>query len=346
MHERVDGNPAATATGGGTPAALADHAEERRVARSLASAIDRALDLGELDHAGRIGRSAEHLAPRHPAVAERLARLHLTRGDAEAALSTIDACSMMPSSLRLLRTGCLMHLGRKPEAHLDLHLWSRLATAPHNARVLLALLELEAGDAAAARAALARHRCSFDDVRAVATRMLAALHAPDHESAGGEAAAMAVPAETWTTSRDEAAALRLMRRSLGLPAATPAAAPSAAEADRLALELLACEAAVPVIVDWLQSRPGDARTVLVARALEAALPHVADRMAVIEALTRLALVRGDWKQAQQWLRRGLEHRPMSASLARLKAEMARAEPQAAGHAGRREPSARRRGRAA
>ena len=140
--------------------AAASPAEKALTARALADAIDRAMDMGLWEHAERIARSALRLAPASARLSEQLARLRLAQGRPETALTIIDspwAQGEMYASLRLLRAVCLVQVGRKQSAHSDLLRWSKKSTAPLDARLMLALLEWEAGDDHAATLSLLRN---------------------------------------------------------------------------------------------------------------------------------------------------------------------------------------------
>src|SRR4029453_17641159 len=146
--------------------------DEREVARRLADTIERAMDLGLWEHAQRVAESAAQLAHRFPHLADRLARLRLAQRDPQSALNIIDSCAVRPASLRLLRAACLLQLGQRIEAQLDLQEWSRRASAPLQARYMLALLEWHAGDAHAAMEALRRNLRQIEDPRTLTALLL------------------------------------------------------------------------------------------------------------------------------------------------------------------------------
>jgi len=69
-----------------------DVRDDRGKARALADAIDRAMQMGLWEHAGRLARTAARLAPQSSRLSERLARLRLACNDPETALAIIDGC--------------------------------------------------------------------------------------------------------------------------------------------------------------------------------------------------------------------------------------------------------------
>ena len=146
-------------------------APQRRLARRLADAIDRAVAMGLWDHADRLARTAAPMAPDNPRLVEPLARLRLAQGDPERALHMIDTCRTRPASLRLLQATCLLFLGARTDAHLDLYRWSSRASAPLDARLLLGLLERGTDDSTAIRT-LQRNLRHLEDVRTLQALLL------------------------------------------------------------------------------------------------------------------------------------------------------------------------------
>ena len=247
--------------------------DEREVARGLADAIERAMKLGLWEHAQRVAESASHMVHRHPHLADRLARLRLAQRDPESALNIIDSCTLRPASLRLLRAICLLQLGQRAESHLDLHEWSRRASAPLQARFILALLEWHAGDADAALDALRRNLRQIEDPRTLAALLLintamrrrdpAAIWADRLRSAG-----------QWSSSTPEIDLLLQSVDHIG-----PVTGGLTSSPDRIAMlaaELQANESVIPALAaaQGLELKPQTAT--LLKRAIEAALGELDD----------------------------------------------------------------------
>jgi tetratricopeptide (TPR) repeat protein len=315
-----EGAPAPAPVQGAAP----DASAERRLARELALALADALRCGRLDQAQRLASTSARLAHRHSSLCEQLARLRMAQGDGETALAIIDGCMLRPASLRLLRAACLIQLGRAPEAHLDLHRWSRLSTAPLNARVMLALLELERGDAEAALAALRRNPRSLEDRRTLAAQALACLE----NDCAPAARRVAVYLAAAPPCDDAARAMHLMLHSLGAGVHHRRAPVTEGRVARLAVEVLANEQVIPVLVDIHLRQPNLELESLLTRAIEQALPHLDDRSAAMVQLARLARSRGRLEAAHRWIRSALEQRPMSATIARLHREIGPQKPSA------------------
>jgi len=292
--------------------------DEREVARKLAEAIERAIRVGLWEHAQRIAGSATTLAKNHPHLAEWLARLRLAQGDPDTAIAIIDSCASFPASLRLLRAICLLQLGRCIEAHMDLHHWAGKSSAPLPARLILALLEWQSGDSAAAVVALQRNLKQFEDPLTLAVLTLISA-AEDRSELAANWSQRLRSACAWN---DEAPHFDVMLRSMGFKGIEYAqASPDRQHINALAIELLANEQVIPALVEAQGCRPRPALARVLQEAVEVVLPDLEDRSAGFEALARLALVLDQHAQASEWVARGLEHNPLSASLARLQREL-------------------------
>ncbi|MDY7109985.1 MAG: hypothetical protein SYC29_15240 [Planctomycetota bacterium] len=304
---------------GGSPSP----AETALSARSLADAIERAIDRGRWAHAERIARSALPLAATSARLSEQVARLRLAQGRPETALTIIEsprARGEMNASLRLLRAVCLVQVGRKEEAHSDLLRWSKKSTAPLDARLMLALLEWEAGDEHAATLALLRNLKHLEDNRTLELLLLLAVRQGRAEQSG-----------VWARRLRECSAfgagspyLNLLCDSLLLPQAGETHEPTPDQVDTLRLELIAGEGAIATLVAAQQLRPQRDVARLLYRALEQALDDLADPSPALEALARLALILEDLDAARNWTDQALQRHPMSASLALLREEIERA----------------------
>jgi tetratricopeptide (TPR) repeat protein len=292
----------------------ADPAEERLTARALANAIERAMHLGLWSHAERIARSAAALASRSPRLAERLARLRLVAGEPEIAINIIDGCPTSHASLRLLRTVCLIRLGRREEAHSDLLRWSRRSSAPLDARLLLAMLEWESGDEHAAAATLLRNLRHLEDRRTLELLVLSAVASGRPERI-----------ERWSTRLRHASAygagspyVDIMLQSLSLAAIGLNTAATEEQIAMLAVELQGAEYVIPTLVEALEIRPQLSVASLLYEAVRRSLDEFVDRARALESLARLALALDDRAAAGEWIKQGLRENPMSATLTMLR----------------------------
>jgi hypothetical protein len=259
---------------------------EADTARALAAALNRALALGQPEHAERIARTAWRLALRHPKLVETLARWRATRGEFDAALALIESYPGQSASLRLLRIVCLLRLGRRLEAQVDLREWARRASAPLQARLLLGLLEWRGQDAVAATSALLENLRQLDDPQSIAALMLIAVAQDRRELA-----------QHWAGRLNQSQATDLgidqdvLVESLGLRRAVPGQdAIAQTRIATLATELLASEEVVPALVESQRLAMDHQYATLLARAIERAMPEFEDRGAAQEAARRLAEV--------------------------------------------------------
>lgn len=299
------------------PPEIDDLRTGRQTARQLCITLDRAMELGLWDHAERVAKSAGRVARLHPGLTERIARLRLLQGNPEAALALIDACPARPASLRLLRNVCLLHAGRRSEAHMDLHYWAGRASCPLMARTLLGLLEWRAGDVPAAIEALVRNLRQMEDSRTL-TALAALCIASDRPE---QARTWAARLSATCSQTDAAPGIDVVLRSLELPGIAETNEPSDLHVQTLAAELLANEDVIPSLVAAQQLQPELSAARLLAAAVEQSLGDLETPSAGYEALARLSLVLDDRDAALDWVRRGIELCPMSAGLVRLSHEL-------------------------
>ena len=296
---------------------------ERQLARTLAEGIDRAMNARLWDHAERLADAAGRLAPNCARLSEQWARLRLIRGEAETALRIVDGCRTMPASLRLLRAECLWLVGERFEAHLDLHRWSAKAAAPLDARLLLALIELQLGDVDRSIEALQRNLRHLEDPRTLEALILVHLlnDRPD------QAEAWAQRLRCRRHLGDAAPEADPMLRSLGMPGLPYEAEPTVEDVANLAMELICFEPAIDVLVAAQHSQLHLPTVRLLAPAIAQALPDLNDASAGMYALARLSLLQGQRQEARRWAERGLAQNPMSAPLAIMLRELSQADPQ-------------------
>ena len=123
--------------------------------------------------------------------------------------------------------------------------------------------------------------------------------------------------------------------SLGL-SPTLVETPRTTEVATLAVELLAYPAAIPTLVALELRRPDELRHELITLALARVVEVDPACRAAFEALTVLALDRGDRVAARDWAQRGLTHHPHALLLANVQAAVV--EPITPAVAGRITPS--------
>ncbi len=289
----------------------------RQTSRQLCAALDRATQLGLWEHAERIAQNANRVARLNAGLTDRIARLRLVQGDSAAALAAIDACPARSGSLRLLRNVCLIHAGRRSEAHMDLHAWSARASCPLTARVLLAMIEWKAGSDTAAIEALVRNLKQIEDPDTVAllTALCVASNRPEQASDWAKRLAQDC-AQT-----EHAAGADVMLRSLELPGISATDEPGDLHVHTLAAQLLAREGCIAALVTAQQIQPDRATARLLAAAIEQCLSDLETPAIGYESLARLALVLDDREAALDWIRRGIELCPMSSGLVRLSREL-------------------------
>lgn len=279
----------------------------------LASALERAVELGLWQRAERIARSAKRLAPDHPSLSEQLARYHFARGDAKTALRTIDACHLQTASLRLLRNICLILVGRTAEAQHDLLGWSRKTTAPVYARLVQALLVMQKGEYESARKLLKINLSQSENPLTLAVLVVICILEENFEQAHVWANRF-YEANSWNEGPLDC---DVFLKSLSLSRPALAHVPSEDRIDTLSREILDCEEIIPVLVQ-AQRLQFESRTAkLLGAAIERALSMLEKPQAGFEALAQLALAEENTTVARHWAELGLKQQPMSAPLARL-----------------------------
>jgi len=296
---------------------------QRRLGRRLADAIDRAVALGQWDHADSLAKTAAPLAAGRARLAEPLARLRLAQGDPETALRIIDTCRTLPASLRLLRATCLLFLGSRTEANLDLYRWSGRASAPLDARLLLGLMERDSDDSTAIRALL-RNLRHLEDLRTLQALMLISTKRQRAEQAETWAARLHAGCPAGTDH--ETRITNLMLESLGMPGLRADAEPTPDQVNALAMELITFEPAIPTLAEAQKPRPHLPTVRLRTAAIEQALPDLSDDATAFHVLAMLSVVLGNPDAARRFAERGLAANPMSAQLALLVEELTQPTP--------------------
>ena len=295
----------------------ASQRDPRAIARELSQALDRAILRGQWEQADRIAHTAMRLANDHPVLCERLARLRLAQGDAECALHLIETCGASTSSLQLLHVVCLLQLGRLYEAHLELREFATKSCAPVSARLLLGLLEWHSGDPRAAHEAFTRNNRQIEDPHTLIALALINVASGKVE----EALRWARRVQHSGAWSPDAPLLQTILNAVGLPFEIQPSAPALDQIEALAVELLANEHVIPALVRAQQWQGDAATSMLLAGAIEQALPDLEDRPAGYLALFDLSECMGDDASAANWLRRGAADCPMSVTLARQAMEL-------------------------
>lgn len=285
--------------------------------RWIATALDRAMVQDQWGQARRLVQTAGRLIETFPHVAEQVARYHLALGDPVQSLHVIDDSHVQTASLRMLRNVCLIVVGREREARTDLMQWVKRSTAPLCARTLHALLETGDGNYDEARTGLRRNLRHLEDPASLASIITLCIaddrqRQADHWADRFRKTMAGVP---------DSERYDLMLKSLHLAQPALKHLNNPRHVQTLALELLGHEDIIPVLVS-AQTIEFDPRTSrLLANAIERALPDLDKPQAGHEALARLAMCADDLNLARHWIERGCEAHPMSAGLARLRAQL-------------------------
>lgn len=269
---------------------------DRATARQLAAALDRAIDLGEHELAERISIQSMRIAREHPMLAERIARLRAARGEFDSALALIESARNVPASMRLLRVVCLLHAGRRHEAHADLLHWARKASAPLPARTILAILEWEAGRIDDSAWALQRNLQQIEDPATLAALMLMA--ASQNRTHTADIWAERLRAACMTHPRSSLFETMLVAAGHGRPARRATITPEAVAA--LATELLAAEHLLPALAEAQRLRPDHEIARLVAAAIESALADFDDQTTALLTLADLHETLDERDAAAAW----------------------------------------------
>lgn len=313
-------------------------------ARRLAEAIERAVGCGMFAQADRLAQSAARLMHASPSLTETIARLRLAQQCPETALAIVECSLFRTASLRLLKAACLIELGRVIEAQLDLHHWKRTEKAPAEALRLLAMIDriFERDFVRAShndddgaqrndrlregRRGLLTNVTDENDMPSIALLM---IDAAEH----GRSADAAL----WARRLEDADALQagvnisLVMESLGIEATAGAEGQrhdadrdtrlAVAEAQTLAMELIASEDVLSALVRGVTISGDCDAAELLQKGIELALPELTDEAIGCECGARLLMMLGRANEASVWAQRGAEINPMSASIALLVHEL-------------------------
>jgi len=283
---------------------------------SLADAIEAALDRGDLVEADRLAHAVLRdagQADASPRLSEAIVLLRCLHGRYEEAARIVDRTSPKSSRLRHLRSLCLLALGRRTDAHLSLLGWTDRATAPAEARRLLALLEADGGADAESRRLLTANLRNHDDFDTILLLLCDAVRRGDPV----ETASWAERLRRLRVYPAFRGRIDVILASLGLARVEREAAPSTQQVARLAEELIAAEATLPTLLE-AQRRSFDRPSArLLVGAIERALPRLKREAEAIAGLAELLHVLDGAASAAPWIERGLAAHPMSASLQRV-----------------------------
>lgn len=290
----------------------------RRPAHALDAAdmlddAERAMRRGNLVGAAMALAQAQRTAPDTERTIELEARLALLRGRPDQAVERLDRAPRPGDRRRLLLALARCQAGDVARAHLDLAAWSRDIGCPPEARVLLAKLEIEAGDEEAARTALCRHRNQPDD--ALTCQMLVLLDtAEDLPFAAQHAASLLASAFA------DGGCAGLNGRwlaSLGLTPRTVRIEPTHQQVTQLARSLAQEPGVIASLVRAQKIEPNPAQLRLLRRSLVRIADSLPEPRAGFEALAELAEIDGDRTDAARWARRVLRDDAFAASMALL-----------------------------
>ncbi len=268
--------------------------DERAAAAMLCDELDRAIERGQWERAHRLAESATRLWPRYRKLAEPMARLRLAHGDATTALMIIEGVPLRTASMRLLRAVCLLHEGRRDEAHGELVLWTRRSSAPIAARRLRAILEWSIGDRESARQCLRQNLRQLEDADSIELLLLLAAFERRADVASQWAQRLTAAPRA---ARDDAIHQATLLMTMGIRCAEAHATNDDGRARQLAMELLAQESILPALVEAQCAEPDAATIELLIAALEIALPEMRNVRIARESLRVLGRVRERMNQA-------------------------------------------------
>lgn len=299
--------------------AAAEHFRTLQQAKQLCAALDRGAELQLWDHVERLAESASKLPWLDAPLADRLARIKVAQGEPATALAMLDRGVSTPASSRLLRIMCLLHTGARMQAQLELREWMRSehgSPAPREARLLLALLDWQAGDIESASDLMrdVAHGTE-DDVMRWAQMALVLLAAARGQWDRATAQARKLAGDDACISEREIA---LMLDSLRLANPVDPEQQRSERIEQMARELPAAFHLIEPLVEAQRRQLDEPVAEELLEALEKSLdlagPHHA---AAAEGAARLAAMLGDTAKAIVWAQRGLAVNPMSARLALL-----------------------------
>ena len=249
--------------------------------------------------------------PQHPRLIELRAIEALHRVRPDEAMAMLEALPRPTARQKLLLQLVRCQADQKALAHLELAEWSHSDRCPPQARVLLAMLDMELGDFDAARAALRRNDRHTSDP--VTHQMLALLGVVEDmpECVRG---ATSVLVHTF----GHQPLVRCWLTALGLSDDDDLQHPPMEMIDQLAVELLSRPQTIAALVEAQRYEPDAGRIELLRRAIQRIVADLTDPLPAVEALAELAFMADQPDDAARWVRRGLKLSPYSAKLALLR----------------------------
>lgn len=294
LHSALGRNEAVIAHGTAALGTAANH--DRLVARELAAALDRAVQLGQWKLADRIASQSMRIARDHPLLSERVARIRASQGDFDAALAIMDSCTNQTASMCLLRVVCQLQTGRHIEAHAGLLHWARKSSAPLQARVMLAMLDWQAGYADDAATTLQHSLRQIEDPMALAALMLMAVAQSRRQLANHWAMRLAAA----SVSSPHRRYFETMLSANGFRPATSSMMINDESIASLSTQLIANEHVIPTLVEAQRlAQPSDA-THLLAAAIESAIDELEHLPTACHALSMLHEKLSHHDLAQAW----------------------------------------------
>ena len=289
----------------------------RSRARVLAIAIEDAIIRRESARARRLASQTELLLPHSLRLREAVARVHASGGRFGEAVSLLCSAPLRTQSSTLLLVACLLRQGRRREAHAQLRmLCQNDATAPSEARILLAHLEHDLGDNHAAVESLLRDLRHGESPRTIEQLVLLSAIEGRLDAARRYAARL----EHAVGFRTSAGRIAHLLGSLSIrPAIELVPAPQ--EMNQLAMEITVREEVIPALVAAQEIRPARSMVALLRRALEQALPDLDARTLAMEGLARLCRIEGHPAAALGWIDAALAIDPHRHVLHQLRQEL-------------------------
>jgi len=291
---------------------------ETHVDGALAAAIDDAVMRDHQPLIARLIAAALRLPMRSAALHVSIARARARVGELEGALATLDAAPLLTSEARSLRAHILIRLGRAPEAHLDLARLQRAPDAPHDALRLLAMLEAENGRLDEGIALLNELAGRAAEPHTFCCLLLLHLQRGDERAAAGTAARL----REFLVFPHLRTEIEVFLLSLGL------SAECTSPPKHTVIEVARDLSHAPSVAAWLVGAQREAFDATSARLLLHALIRMTED-GCDDAETHAGIAELLWRldgpaAASAWLDRAGKRHPMSATLSRLRLNLAEA----------------------
>lgn len=290
-------------------------------ARLLAIAIEDAIRLGEPSRARRLAELGASLVPHSVRLREAVARVRAAAGQWGEAAALLRSGQVQTQSATLLLAVCLLRQGRRPEAHGILRqLVRNEATAPSEARSLLAHLEHDLGDDHVALETLLRDLRHAEHPLTLEQIVLMSAVTGRDDSIRRYAARLELASGLRMAARRTA-------RVLASLSVDPAMShvPATGDVQQLAMELAVNEEAIPALVTAQEIRPARQAVALLRRAIEQALGDLNEPAAAMEGIARLYRIESHTAAALSWVDAALAVDPHRHVLHQLRQELTAGE---------------------